>query len=165
MHIKYNENGQGVDMLNVIIIDKNKNSKDFLENFLNKYENTQIKNSFDNLNSIEITKENLDDIDLIIFDIDSNNADESLKLIKKIKDKFKNISFIALSYEINSELVTKTLKEGIRDFLLKPLIPAIFEVRFGNSRGCVPTAIDYIVQTPHQNRPYIHAESPDNCPW
>ncbi len=114
-------------MLNVIIIDKNKNSKDFLENFLNKYENTQIKNSFDNLNSIEITKENLDDIDLIIFDIDSNNADESLKLIKKIKDKFKNISFIALSYEINSELVTKTLKEGIRDFLLKPLIPAIFE--------------------------------------
>ncbi len=114
-------------MLNVIIADKNKNSKDFLKNFLENCQNTEIIGFYDDLNLLDTTKENLKKIDLIIFDIDSNNADEFLKIVKKIKEKFKNINFIALSYEINSELVTKTLKEGVKDFLLKPVIPNIFE--------------------------------------
>ncbi len=114
-------------MLNVIIIDKHKNSTDFLKDFLFKYENTEMIDCFDDFSMIDITKENLKNIDLIIFDIDSNNADECFKKIKTIKEKYKNINFVALSYEINSELVTKTLKEGVREFLLKPLIPTIFE--------------------------------------
>ena len=62
-------------MLNVIIIDKHKNSTDFLKDFLFKYENTEMIDCFDDFSMIDITKENLKNIDLIIFDIDSNNAD------------------------------------------------------------------------------------------
>ena len=114
-------------MINVIISDKFQNSKDFLTSYAKKNKDIVIIGVFDDINSVLNSKQNLDEADLIIFDISSDNSDETLEIIKKLKDKYKNLNFIATSYEINSELVTKTLKEGVREFLLKPLIPNILE--------------------------------------
>ena len=114
-------------MINVIISDKFQNSKDFLTSYAKKNKDIVIIGVFDDINSVLNSKQNLDEADLIIFDISSDNSDETLEIIKKLKDKYKNLNFIATSYEINSELVTKTLKEGAREFLLKPLIPNILE--------------------------------------
>ncbi len=114
-------------MINVIISDKFQNSKDFLTSYAKKNKDIVIIGVFDDINSVLNSKQNLDEADLIIFDISSENSIETLEIIKKLKDKYKNLNFIATSYEINSELVTKTLKEGVREFLLKPLIPNILE--------------------------------------
>ena len=114
-------------MINVIISDKFQNSKDFLTSYAKKNKDIVIIGVFDDINSVLNSKQNLSEADLIIFDISSDNSDETLEIIKKLKDKYKNLNFIATSYEINSELVAKTLKEGAREFLLKPLIPNILE--------------------------------------
>ena len=114
-------------MINVIISDKFQNSKDFLTSYAKKNKDIVIIGVFDDINSVLNSKQNLDEADLIIFDISSENSIETLEIIKKLKDKYKNLNFIATSYEINSELVTKTLKEGVREFLLKKLIPNILE--------------------------------------
>ena len=114
-------------MINVIISDKFQNSKDFLTSYAKKNKDIVIIGVFDDINSVLNSKQNLSEADLIIFDISSDNSDETLEIIKKLKDKYKNLNFIATSYEINSELVAKTLKEEVREFLLKPLIPNILE--------------------------------------
>ena len=114
-------------MINIIISDKFQNSKNFLISYIEKNEDMSVLETLDSVDLLLTTKQNLKEIDLIIFDISSQEADSILSVIRKLKEKYKNLNFIATSYEINSELVAKTLKEGVREFLLKPLIPNIFE--------------------------------------
>ncbi len=114
-------------MINLVIADKFQNTKDFLISYLKKSEDIKILKIYDELNSIVELKENLKKIDIVIFDISSDNSEEILLTVKKLKEKYENLTFLAVSYEINSELVTKTLKAGVREFLLKPLIPNIFD--------------------------------------
>ncbi len=111
-------------MLKTIIIDKNNNSKDLISSYLNEMEEISLIGAFGDFSQFEVE---LSNIDLIIFDIDSNTFSEKIKKIRAIKEKNKNINFIALSYEINSELVSKVLKEDIKDFLLKPILPNILQ--------------------------------------
>lgn len=108
-------------MINVIVIDSNIQSKELLINNLKSIENIDLINSFENFND-EI---NFDNINLVIFDINSKNLNEVLKKADELKSK--KINFIATSYEINSALVTQILNKGAIDFLLKPIIPSVLE--------------------------------------
>ena len=108
-------------MINTIVIDSNIQSKELLINNLKSIENIDLINSFENFND-EI---NFDNINLVIFDINSKNLNEVLKKADELKSK--KINFIATSYEINSALVTQILNKGAIDFLLKPIIPSVLE--------------------------------------
>ena len=111
--------------MNVIITDKIENSRDLMFSYLKKMENIQVLGAFDDF---QFEFADLEQIDLIIFDITSANQEDMLSKIAKLKNKKPSIEFIATSYEINTELVSKTLKDGlVKDFLLKPLLPSVLE--------------------------------------
>ncbi|MBQ4646160.1 MAG: AAA family ATPase [Candidatus Gastranaerophilales bacterium] len=109
--------------MKAIIIDKNEQSREIVLNILKNIENTKETHSFENF------PKDFDygEIDLVVFDIDSKNSKEILEKIQKLKSKYKNLNFIALSYEINSQLVNQTLSAGVLDFLLKPILSSILE--------------------------------------
>lgn len=109
--------------MNAIIIEENNQSKELILNILKNIQDINLLNAFDNFSN-DI---NYNDVDLIIFNITSKNSNEVLEKIADLKNQFKNINFIALSYEINSQLVNNTLKYGVNDFLLKPILPSILE--------------------------------------
>lgn len=111
-------------MLNAIVIDKNENSAKLIGSYLDNIEGVRLCAQFAYFNDLNY---NLDEINLIIFDITFNQSDSIIKKIREIKTNFPQIQFIATSYEINSELVSKILKEDVKEFLLKPLIPNILE--------------------------------------
>ena len=111
-------------MVKIIVADSNIQSRELLVHNLKSIENVDVKDVFDNIFSIDYDLKN---IDLIIFDINSKEEENILDQIKVLKNKFSNLNFIAISYEINSELVVKTLKTGVREFLLKPVISNILE--------------------------------------
>ena len=111
--------------MNIVVTDKTENSRQLLTSYLQKIENVELLGTFDDLNLEFI---DLRQIDLIIFDINSENCDKIIAKIKNLKNKKPELNFIATSFEINSELVSKTLKDGfIQDFILKPLIPSVLE--------------------------------------
>lgn len=109
-------------MIKTIIIDKSKTSADVILSFLKDIEGIEVINSIETI-TCDIDK----DVDLIIFDISSKDSFETLKIIQKLKNDNKNLSFIATSYEINSKLISETLNEGVNEFLLKPLIKDVLE--------------------------------------
>ena len=109
--------------MKTIVIDENNQSKEFLFNILKNIENIETIGSFEDFSE----NINYKELDLIIFDINSKNSENILKKISRLKTEFKNLNFIALSYEINSQLVSQTLKIGVSDFLLKPILPTILE--------------------------------------
>ncbi len=111
-------------MIKTIVTDDNIQSRELLINHLKNIQNVEIMNVFDNLFSIDAELKN---IDLIIFNINSKDSEKILEEIKILKNKFPNLNFIAISYEINSKLVIKTLNIGVREFLLKPVILNILE--------------------------------------
>ncbi len=104
-------------MIRAVIIDKNKNSRDSISSLLNEIGGINLVFCYEDFDSLKNTEE----IDLVIFDI---NSKESEKLLNKVKN-IKNTYFIATSYEINSELVSLALKNNVSDFILKPVIKPI----------------------------------------
>ena len=110
--------------MKTLVIDENLQSRELLINNLKNIKNIEILGEFEsfNLGNIDFST-----IDLILFDINSKNCDELVNKIGFLKSQFKNLNFISLSYEINSQMVTKILNAGANDFLLKPIFLNILE--------------------------------------
>ncbi|MBQ7286926.1 MAG: P-loop NTPase, partial [Candidatus Gastranaerophilales bacterium] len=111
-------------MANVLVIDGNLKTKEVITSYFNEFEDVSLVGIYENFSSVPSDLD-LNLIDIILFDISKENSDDILLQIKNIKSNNRNINFIAASYEINSELVVKTLKEGVDEFLLKPFIKNI----------------------------------------
>lgn len=109
-------------MINTIVVDKTTNSKEVIARYLGDIEGVNCVNIYNEFSQIDC---NLKEIGLIIFDIDIENSDTILSEVKKLKNKYKNLDFIAVSYDVKSELVSKVLKEDVAEFLIKPIIPNI----------------------------------------
>ncbi len=109
-------------MINVIITDKNSKSRELIQSYLKDIPEINEIYCYDDLNSVDC---DIKKIDLIIFDIDSKSCIETLVIADEYRNKNKNLKFIAISYEINSELVSRVLKQNISEFLLKPIVPNI----------------------------------------
>lgn len=114
-------------MFNTIIIDKKENSAALISSYLNNFEGVSVCACFEDFSTLLNSNFDLNQVDLIIFDVDSHSAKKCIDEINKIKNKYPDVQFLAMSYEINSELVSKILKEDVREFLLKPVIPNILE--------------------------------------
>ena len=111
-------------MIQVIVTDGNIQSKDFITNSLNALENVEVIGSFEKLPD---DNELYSKTNLIVFDINSNNSFDVINKIKELKANFKNINFIASSFEINPKIVNEVLALGVIDFHLKPIIPTVLE--------------------------------------
>ncbi|MBE7707281.1 MAG: response regulator [Cyanobacteria bacterium SIG27] len=109
-------------MINVVVIDSNIQSRELLKNNLNSIENINVVKCYEKFDD----NINFENINLVVFDVNSSTANETLEKVEKLKNK--NINFIATSYEINSLLVSQTLSKGVLDFLLKPIIPSVLEI-------------------------------------
>ncbi len=106
--------------IKTVIIDHDKTSKELLRAYLENDKDIIITCDFEEaLKAGDFISENLPN--LVIADI-SYKTDETIEFISKITTSFKSLKVIALSYDINSELVVKTLRSGAREFLIKPLI-------------------------------------------
>lgn len=110
-------------MIKTVIVDKNQQSLELLESNLKNIKNVEIINKYENIAEID----NAEGIDLIIFDITTKESNEILDKTKELKLQNSNLNFIALSYEINSQLVSKVLSQGVNDFILKPVILNVLE--------------------------------------
>ena len=111
-------------MIKTVITDGNIQSRELLVNHFKNIQNVEVVGAFDNLFSVDY---DLKTVDLIVFDINLKDSDKILDMVGDLKNKFPNLNFMAVSYEINSALVVKTLNLGVREFLLKPIIPNILE--------------------------------------
>ena len=122
-------------MIKTVIIDKTNNSKETISAFLKNIDDIEFLASFNEFKDFNL---NPRDVDLIIFDVDLKNSNTIIKEISKLKEQNSKLNFIALSYEINSELTTSILKEGVKDFLLKPVIPNILEASIKKIKTSFP---------------------------
>ena len=107
-------------MTKIAVVDKNNQARENIVAILKGFEKFEVVDYDDFINIQE-------DFDLVIFDVDSATLNEKISKIKELKIKNNNLNFIALSYEMSSILVSTVLKEGIDDFLIKPIIPNVLE--------------------------------------
>ncbi len=106
--------------IDTVIIDSDETSRELVGNFLRKVQDINIIGEFqDAINSYgEIVDLHPN---LIIVDI-SQRTQLTLDVIVKLSKNLRNAKIIVLSYDMDSELVIKSLRAGAREFLLKPLI-------------------------------------------
>ena len=109
-------------MIKTIIIDKAQNVCLAISKHFEKNNFIEIVGCFETFSNI-----NLHEIDLIVFDITNSDFEEKIEAIENAKKENPNIEFIAISSDMDSNLLNKTLKQGVKDFLLKPIIPSILE--------------------------------------
>ena len=110
-------------MINICIIEKSLQAKELLEKNISNIQDAKIIFSLDDFSGID----NIENIDVLIFDIDSKNASSVLEKAKQVKEKHQKICLIATSYEISSALVSQVLSSGVSDFLVKPILFNILE--------------------------------------
>lgn len=108
-------------MTKIVVVDKNIQSRENIEAILKNFENIEVMGLYDDFSQIQ------NEYDLAIFDVDSSTSNQILTKIKELKTQNNNLKFIALSYEMSSILTSTVLKEGIDDFLIKPIIPNVLE--------------------------------------
>ena len=106
------------DVSKIFILDNVKSVRSRLQSLLNTKEFNIIEAS----NSSEffnIFLQNRCDGNLIIIDIELRNED-GFEVIRKIRDKNKNIPIIILTANNNREIFIKGVFEGATDYILKP---------------------------------------------
>ena len=112
-------------MIKTIVIDNNLNSLNMTSSLILNIKEIDFIGGYSDF----IKTESLDfkNLELVIFDVENKNMKETLNYIEKIKNINPNISFIATSKEINSELVNNLKRNGIEEFILKPILQTVLE--------------------------------------
>lgn len=106
--------------IDTVIIDSEDTTRELIKNYLSKVDDISIVGEFyDAINSYgEIVEMHPN---LVIVDI-SQRPQLTLDVVVKLTKNLRNVKIIVLSYDMDSELVIKSLRAGAREFLVKPLI-------------------------------------------
>ncbi len=106
--------------IDTVIIDSEDTTRELIKNYLSKVDDINIVGEFyDAINSYgEIVEMHPN---LVIVDI-SQRPQLTLDVVVKLTKNLRNVKIIVLSYDMDSELVIKSLRAGAREFLVKPLI-------------------------------------------
>ena len=106
--------------IDTVIIDSEDTTRELVKNYLSKVDDINIVGEFyDAINSYgEIVEMHPN---LVIVDI-SQRPQLTLDVVVKLTKNLRNVKIIVLSYDMDSELVIKSLRAGAREFLVKPLI-------------------------------------------
>lgn len=112
-------------MIRAIIVEDDTESLNQISSLVNNSKEINFLGGFSDFEKIK----NIDfkNIELIIFDIKTSNSDEIINYIKNIKNTNPKIRFIALSSEINPELINKLNEAGSEEFILKPVLESVFQ--------------------------------------
>lgn len=111
------------EKLNVIIIDKEENSRNIIKSYLSEIENVEISAEFFN---VELGLEQISNIAGIAFVDISDNLENSLNAIKEITAKNKTLSIIALSNKTSTDTIIKVMRAGAKEFITKPIMKTEF---------------------------------------
>ncbi|MBQ8475656.1 hypothetical protein IJ531_01185, partial [bacterium] len=71
-------------MINAIVTDKNQSSKELIHSYLKEMDGIGDVYCFDDLNSIDC---DLKKIDIVLFDVNSQNEIETLVIVDELKNK------------------------------------------------------------------------------
>ena len=106
--------------IDTVIIDSEDTTRELIKNYLSKVDDINIVGEFcDAINSYgEIVEMHPN---LVIVDI-SQRPQLTLDVVVKLTKNLRNVKIIVLSYDMDSELVIKSLRAGAREFLVKPII-------------------------------------------
>lgn len=112
-------------MIRAIIVEDDTESLNQISSLVNNSKEINFLGGFSDFEKIK----NIDfkNIELIIFNIKTSNSDEIINYIKNIKNTNPKIRFIALSSEINPELINKLNEAGSEEFILKPVLESVFQ--------------------------------------
>lgn len=99
------------------VIPQHKKESDFISNSM-KHLFQNIYVSKDPNDAIEVFKQNMDDIDIIILDIETSKKLDAIKTIRKLDEK---ISLLAFLYCDDVNLIKELLNLDIDAFLMKPV--------------------------------------------
>ncbi len=106
--------------LQMIVIDTNESSRNEVVKFIEELNFIKIIGDFDNmLTAYNVIMELKPSI--VFFDL-TENADLALDTIEKISAIHKNIIIIAVSENVETDLVINSMRVGAREFLTKPVV-------------------------------------------
>ena len=116
--------------LNVIIIDKEENSRNIIKNYLSSFNNIEICAEFFDF---ELGFDFLRKAGKCIAFIDiSENFEKALNLIKKLKDLNKEAHVVALSNKTSTDTIIKVMRAGAKEFVTKPVMESEFKEVINN---------------------------------
>ncbi len=105
-------------MYNVIIVDDQKTSQDFMkyhvDRGINKYTLTGVFSDAD-----DVLSASLKDVDLVLLDIFTGDKENGLKVGKYIKENYPNIKIIVLTFLVQQKHIDEAKKIGCEGFWYK----------------------------------------------
>lgn len=102
-------------MLNVLVVDDDKNSRDLIK--LSLKDNYEVVIAINGVHALEILKRKT--FDVIVCDFVMNDLD-GLELLKKIKDSGSNAIFILITAFGTNDLAIEAIQKGAYEYLSKP---------------------------------------------
>ncbi len=112
------------ETLNVIILDKEETSRNIIKNYLSCDEDISVIGEFFDFElGYDFAREK--GKCLVFIDI-SQEQNETISLIKRLKENNKDAFIIVLSAKPSTETIIKVMRAGAKEFLNKPLIQSEF---------------------------------------
>ena len=114
-----------VESINVIIIDKEENSRNIIKNYLSSFGDVNICGEFFDYDlgcdfALKSGKV------LIFIDV-SQEPDKALDVIKRLKENSKQSYIVAMSNKTSTETIIKVMRAGAKEFVTKPFIESEFK--------------------------------------
>ncbi|MBS4759313.1 MAG: AAA family ATPase [Clostridium sp.] len=112
----------------IIIIEREENSRNIIKNYLSEVEDVTVKNiQIKEFFNYEPALENIPTTEKCIIFLDtSDEIEKSIEFIKTIKKHNKEAFIIALSNKTSTETIIKVMRAGAKEFLTKPIIKTEF---------------------------------------
>ncbi len=112
-------------MIKTVVVDDNTKNLDLVSKIIKDNQQTDYLGGFSDLSKLQ----NIDTkaLDLVVFDVKTENLKETIENIKKLKTKNPNLKFIAISSVINSSLIEELKQIEIEEILLKPVLGVVLE--------------------------------------
>lgn len=113
------------ESINVIIIDKEENSRNIIKNYLSSFGDVNICGEFFDYDlgcdfALKSGKV------LIFIDV-SQEPDKALDVIKRLKENSKQSYIVAMSNKTSTETIIKVMRAGAKEFVTKPFIESEFK--------------------------------------
>ena len=112
------------EKINVIIIDKEENTRNILKNYLVDISDVGIVAEFADMdNGFEFVLGETES--LVLLDL-SDNLEKSIKTIERIRENSKNTVVVGMTNKPSTDVMVRVLRAGARDVISKPVTKTAF---------------------------------------
>ena len=120
------------EKINVIIIDKEENTRNILKNYLVDITDIGMVAEFADMdNGFEFALGETES--LVLLDL-SDNLEKSIKTIERIRENSKNTVVIGMTNKPSTDVMVRVLRAGARDVITKPVTKTVFCEVVGNAK-------------------------------